>query len=341
MEHVYKRYGVLVTKWKGDLFLRARLKLTVAYVGVFALVLGIFSYFLYNALLVILGENIDEHVLDLATRAHFFDRASHALQSQILIVDAITLLFVSLFSYILTGLTLRPIRKARDRERRFLADAAHELRTPLSVMRSGNEVVLRGEATMSLRVKKLLTENVGEIDLLTQISNGLLALASEKEKSAGKTGVVDVREILSSVIEKLMSLAYARSLELSLNGVELSDALMVRADRNTLTRIFENLIENGIKYTKVGSIRVALEHNRKSVIIRIQDTGIGISSEDIEHVTEPFFRADAARTSMEGSGLGLSIVSESLEMYGGSLSIESELGVGTIVRVTLPLATGQ
>ncbi len=339
MEHIYKQFEALATRWRHDLLLRARVKLTVAYVGVSAVILAIFSYLLYGALLARLEESINEDILSVVAQELFFERASSALQSQILMADAITLIFVLACAYILTGITLRPIRDARDRERRFLADAAHELRTPLSVMKSGNEVVLRGETDMSPRLKKLLSENVEEIDSLTRIANGLLSLVSEKEKTIHKDSLVHVLHVLSGVVKKLESIAHARQIKLTLVAEEPAKVFSVRADQGALARAFENLIENAIKYTKKGgSVEVSLTGKSESVLIQVSDTGIGISPEDLPHVTEPFFRADAARTSMDGSGLGLSIVSETIEAHGGRFTIESELGVGTTVRVMLPIA---
>ncbi len=340
MEHIYKQSEALAIKWRRDILLRARLKLTAAYVGVSVIVLAVFSYLLYNALLAHLAESINEDVLNFTARELFFERASSVVLSQILMADGIALIFILLSGYVLTGITLRPIREARDRERRFLADAAHELRTPLSVMKSGNEVVLRSEADMSPRMKKLLTENVEEIDSLTRIANGLLSLASEKEKATKKRLLVNLHPVLSGVVKKLESIARTRRVKLTFIAKESAKALTVHADQGALARAFENLIENAIKYTKSdGTVEVTLSGKGKSALIQILDTGIGISPDDLPHVMEPFYRADAARTSMDGSGLGLSIVAETIEAHGGRVSIESKLEVGTTVNVTLPTAT--
>lgn len=337
MENIYKQFEVLVTKWRRDILLRARVKLTAAYVAVSAVLLTIFSYLLYGALLSRLEESINEDVLNLVSQKIFFERASDALQSQILIADGVTLIFVIFCGYILTGITLRPIRLMREREQRFLADAAHELRTPLSIMKSGNEVVLRGETGMSPRLKKLLTENVEEIDSLTHIANGLLSLVSEKDKIINKNSFVYIHQVLFGVVKKLEPIAHTRRIKLTFSSDESVKILTVHADQNALTRAFENLIENAIKYTKPdGSVDVRLGQTNKSITIQVHDTGIGISQDDLPHVKEPFFRADTARASIEGSGLGLSIVSETIESHGGHFTIESELGVGTIVNIVLP-----
>jgi len=339
MEHIYKQYAVLAIKWKRDVLLRARVKLTLIYVGVSILILGVFSYLLYGALLSGLSESINEDVLDLTTQSYLFERASAAFQSRILKADAIALLFVLISGHILTGITLRPIRIAQDRERRFLADAAHELRTPLAVMKSGTEVILRSETNMSLRVKKAFIENINEIDSLTRIANGLLSLAHEKEKLLDKTIVSDASKVLRDVVEKLLPLAEVKHVSLTLVPLDMKHGVYVHADTISLARIFENTIENAIKYTNAGgSIMVTFKHQYPSLHVSVEDTGIGISESDLTHVTEPFFRADLSRTISEGSGLGLSIVLETIDSLGGSFHIESTLGVGTTVRISLPVS---
>lgn len=337
-ERTYKLFEVLATKWKRDLFFRARIKLTATYTGIAAFILAVFSYLLYNILLARLTESINEHVFDPNVRAHFFEKASAAFQSQILILDSMTLLIVLVFGYILTSITLRPIRKARDREWRFLADAAHELRTPLSVMKSGNEVVLRGETNTSPRLKKLLTENIEEIDSLTRIANGLLSLVNDKEKNANKKSTVPLYQLLSGLIEKLTPIARRKKIKLTLAADESTRKITVYANNNSLTGAFRNIIENAIKYTETdGSVEVVLEKTKTSAVVQVHDTGIGISSDDLSHITEPFFRADAARTATDGSGLGLSIVSETVKAHRGTLNIKSTFGTGTTVRITVPL----
>lgn len=338
MEPIYKQYAALATKWSNDLFFRARIKLTSTYVGISTLILAVFSYLLYRALLVSFAESITDHVPDLVSQTILFNRATDALQSQILFIDGVTMVIVLVCGYILTTLTLRPIREARDRERRFLADAAHEFRTPLSVMRSGTEVVLRGEHQLSPRVKKVLSENLDEIDSLTKIANSLLSLVSEKTKIVQDTSLIDMSATIQGIVDKLKPLADEKQLTLSYKSIDIQDIVHIHADEVSLTRIFENCIENAIKYTpRNGSVTVLMECARNIVVVRIVDTGIGIDAHDIPHVTEPFFRADTARTGTEGSGLGLSIVADAVETLHGTLLIESGDAGGTTVTIQLPV----
>ncbi len=337
MEHLYKRYVALATKWNKDVLFRARVTLTLSYVGVTTLIVVVSSHLLFKALLVSLADSIEDTVPRLTDQARLFELAEGVLEIKIILADIVIIVIICACAYALTEIALRPIREARMRERRFLADAAHELRTPLSVMRSGNEVVLRGEPNMPPRIKRQLTENIDEIDTLTHIANGLLALTSKKQMIENGNTLVDIGELLKSVVEKLKPIGVEKEVTLAIDGN--TTPCIVRADHTSLSRAFENILENGIKYTEEkGFVTVSLRHARGMVEVQVKDTGIGIATKDLSHVTEPFFRADLARTSNEGSGLGLSIVAETIEALKGRLTIESEISVGTTITVSLPIA---
>ena len=338
MEHIYKQYVALATKWNKDVIFRARVTLMATYVAVSTLVVGVTSHLLFNAMLVNMADSIEDQIPNAIERVRLLEHTEGILEFKIILADILIVLIICATAYVLTEIALRPVREARNRERRFLADAAHELRTPLSVMRSGNEVVLRGEKNLSPRVTRQLTENIEEIDTLTRIANGLLALTSKKQMAIDGDATIDVAELLKSVIQKLRPLATEKGVSLNFD-VAATEECTVRGDHISLSRAFENLIENGIKYTKAsGSVTVTLEKSKSTVVVSVKDTGFGIAPKDLPHITEPFFRADLARTSNEGSGLGLSIVSETIDALEGNLSIQSEFGVGTTVTITLPLA---
>ena len=337
MEHIYKQYVALATKWNKDVIFRARVTLISTYVLVSTLVVGITSHLLFKAMLVNMADSIEDQVPGLINQVLLFEHTEGILEFKIIFADILIVFMISITAYVLTEITLKPVREARNRERRFLADAAHELRTPLSVMRSGNEVVLRGEKNLSPRVTRQLTGNIEEIDTLTRIANGLLALTSKKQMAIDGDTTISVAELMKSVMQKLRPVATEKGVTLTLDLNAGTDLCSVQGDYVTLSRAFENLIENGIKYTKSsGSVVVSVTQLKNTVTVVVKDTGIGIAQKDLAHVAEPFFRADLARTANEGTGLGLSIVSETIDALGGNLSIQSEVGVGTIVTVTLP-----
>ena len=337
MEHIYKEYVALATKWNKDVIFRARVTLISTYVLVSMLVVGITSHLLFKAMLVNIADSIVDQVPSAFDQARLFERTEGILEFKIITADILIVLIICTTAFFLTEIALKPVREARNRERRFLADAAHELRTPLSVMRSGNEVVLRGEKNLSPRVTKQLTENIEEIDTLTRIANGLLALTSKKQMAIDGDTTISVAELMKSVVQKLRPVASQKGITLTLGANADTNGYVVRGDYVSLSRAFENLVENGIKYTKTnGSVAVSILQSKNTVTVQIKDTGIGIASKDLSHITEPFFRADLARTANEGTGLGLSIVSETIEALSGTLSFQSEVGIGTTVTITLP-----
>ncbi len=339
MEHIYKQYVALATKWNKDVIFRARVTLISTYVLVSTLVVGITSHLLFKAMLVNMADSIEDQVPGLINQVRLFEHTEGILEFKIILADILIVFLISITAYVLTEIALKPVREARNRERRFLADAAHELRTPLSVMRSGNEVVLRGEKNMSPRVTRQLTENIEEIDTLTRIANGLLALTSKKQMAIDGDATIGIHELMKSVVQKLRPVASEKSVALTLDANAGTDLCSVQGDYVTLSRAFENLIENGIKYTKAGgSVAISIKQSKSAVTVQIKDTGIGITPKDLTHITEPFFRADLARTANEGTGLGLSIVSETIDALSGTLSFKSEVGIGTTVTVTLPSA---
>ncbi|MHB1163231.1 MAG: sensor histidine kinase [Minisyncoccota bacterium] len=333
-----KRFAALATSWKRDEFFSARLALTGIYAATVAVILGIFSYLLYNALANGISDSFDGNFATQAAQQLALNQVMDILQTRLLIADGIVLLVVVVVGFFLTTITLRPLRKARARERRFLADAAHELRTPLTIMKTDTEVLLRDRSATIADTKELLKKNIDEIDVLAGIANGLLDLVrTENKKNA--VSFIMVGAILTRVVDKFMPLARARDISLTASLEVGSETMRVRGSAEALERAFANSIENALKYTESGGqISVSLERKEAVLEIKIKDTGCGIASEDLPFVTEPFYRADTARASVSGSGLGLTIIKETMETHSGKLHIESVLGEGTIVYISLPLA---
>jgi two-component system, OmpR family, sensor histidine kinase CiaH len=347
MVKLYKQFAASGTKWQSDLLVSARIKLTAVFWSCTAALVVAASWLLYQALLGGIVEVITDHVRDVQVQQVLYIRATTTLFHNILIADAAVLVFLLAAVYILTGLVLRPIRDARERERRFFADAAHELRTPLTVMKSGIEVVERSERGMSPRLAKLLTDTRTEIDELTHMANGLLALvgvsAPSRHAHEANHESLDMREVVERVTVKLALYAATHAVEIvhaSHPSHEVSARPMpvyVRGSREQLERACTNVIENAVKYSHAGGrVSVDVSANSAQVIVRVADTGVGIVASDIPKITEPFFRSDAARATTSGSGLGLSIVSGTMRTHGGSIHIASALGTGTMVTLTLP-----
>ncbi len=148
---------------------------------------------------------------------------------------------------------------------------------------------------------------------------------------------VQLAQLIAGEAELYADPLLAKDLRFSLDN-QAGDPV-VRGNRTALAQLFNNLISNAVRYTpKGGSVRVALRPAESGVEVRVEDSGIGIAPEHLEHLFEDFYRAPNAKTFSEnGTGLGLSIVRQSVQMHGGTVRVESEIGRGTRFIVTLPV----
>lgn len=220
---------------------------------------------------------------------------------------------------------------------RFTADAAHELRTPLAVIRSEAEVALRSTRTTD-EYSRVLENLLEETNRLSQMADQLLFLCRQDAGlQPAKREPVAVDPLLKEVVVNMQLVAESKGVGLSLAGECHSNVL---ADASQLRRVFYNLLDNAIKYTDPGgTVVVALGTNNGTVSMEVQDTGIGIPPEHLPRIFDRFYRVDAARTGENGAGLGLSLCQSIVKWLGGSITAESENGKGSKFVVTIP-ATG-
>lgn len=220
--------------------------------------------------------------------------------------------------------------------RQMVADIAHELRTPLSVMRLELEALEDGlqppaEATTNLR---------GEIELLTQLVEDLRLLA---QHDAGEQPLdlapTDLGMVVEETVARWQGRAIARGL--TLRAVVASDLPQIQIDRARITRVLTNLLANALRHTpEGGEIVVRAEREPGGVCVSVRDTGEGITPNELENIFERFYRLDRARSrATGGSGLGLAIARQAVELHGGRIWAESRgvAGEGSTVRFTLPL----
>jgi PAS domain S-box-containing protein len=229
------------------------------------------------------------------------------------------------------------LREVNDAQRRFVGDAAHELRAPLTSIRGNLSLLLRyPEMPVEERINAA-TEAEREAGRLSRLITDLLAVARGEAQEHFVVEDLALERILDEVWRSVQQLGSTRRLELG--RVE---SLRVDGDPDALKQVVLVLLENAVKYTPEGG-RVGLESLAIDgmAVVRVTDTGQGIAPENLERVFERFFRADKARTrnaGVGGSGLGLTIARRIAERHGGSIHLESELGMGTTAVLRLPLA---
>jgi two-component system OmpR family sensor kinase len=222
--------------------------------------------------------------------------------------------------------------------RRFTADASHELKTPLTVVRAGVERAITRPETPQETLAPL-EETLQEVNRMTELLDSLLTLARADEGRAElHREPVDLRDIIAEAGETGELLAEHAGV-----GIEIRlppDPVVVSVDRSRVRQLALNLIENAVKYTpRGGQVSVELASNDGRAVFSVADTGIGIAPGDLPHVFDRFWRADSARTRTSeraGTGLGLAISKWIAEAHGGTIDVQSRPGRGTTFSVGLP-----
>jgi len=236
---------------------------------------------------------------------------------------------------------LARIEKAVHRVTQFTADASHDLRTPIALIRTTSELALRrprSEREYRDALSRILTAAEDTTNLIAD----LLVLARADAGAASfDFRRIDLMAPVRRTAEEARVLAEAKQIEIS---SALADSpVWVTADRAAIERVFRIVLENAVKYTPSGG-RIGIEfHNgRNLACVDIHDTGIGIPEKDLPHIFERFYRADEARSrETGGTGLGLAIALWIVEMHGGIIQAESALGSGSRFCVSLPIAASQ
>ncbi|TMG05736.1 MAG: HAMP domain-containing histidine kinase [Chloroflexi bacterium] len=242
--------------------------------------------------------------------------------------------------YLLSGRALRPIKTAMDSQRTFIADASHELRTPVAVVRTNAELLKRhlgpdtGHTAASDQVA--LDDILSESDRLGRMVDQMLTLA---EADAGQRTVlsseISLNELIDEVARSMRSIAETRQMLLE---TRLTDDVSVNGDPGRLRELVSVLLDNAVKYADAGGrVEVALRKEHRKAIIEVSNNGPGIPRDALPHVFDRFYRVDEARSRESGgTGLGLAIARHIVDAHGGTINIESSASGGTKVTVQLP-----
>ncbi|MBO9600122.1 MAG: PAS domain-containing sensor histidine kinase, partial [Cohnella sp.] len=237
------------------------------------------------------------------------------------------------------------IRRLESMRSEFVANVSHELKTPVAAVKGFAETLLAGAMDDRETAKSFLTIIHEESDRLNRLIGDILELSKiESRRSPLQFSPIDLTHFLERMTELLTSDAMKKAITLD---VQSEPELFLEADEDRLGQIVMNLMQNGINYTpeggkvKVRAEFVAGEGGEDAVdLVRItvSDTGIGIPKKDIDRIFERFYRVDKARSrSSGGTGLGLSIVKHLVELHGGTIRVESAVGVGSHFIMELPM----
>lgn len=316
------------------MFGRARRRLTALYIALFALVLGIFTIVFFVALAVTLAPAFDvapelsnEQAAELA-----YQQTIERIGIALVVGDVAVLAFVGVAAWVLAARTLEPIREVHNRQRRFVADASHEMRSPLAAIRSTAEAALTGPGD-SASAREALQIVQRESERLSRISSDLLLLArSDDGQLEPRMEQFDLSVVVADAIEE------HHNADASQNAAaQLTPDLPVRGDPEEVKRVILNLLDNAYRYGgERVHVAVRTRATERDAIVEVADTGPGIANADMERIFEPFYRVRSDASAPPGSGLGLAIAASLARASGGRPAAGSRIGQGSTFRLSLP-----
>ncbi|MBD1870883.1 two-component sensor histidine kinase [Leptolyngbya sp. FACHB-671] len=239
--------------------------------------------------------------------------------------------------WVLGGLAMQPIRQSYDQLQRFTADASHELRAPLAAIINNAQaglMDLTDPQEQQLRLEKIISRAESMAALVSQL---LFLARNEAQLKPDSLRTVDLTRLLRSLTAEYTPQAAAKELQLICELPE--QLLMLRAELALLRQAITNLLTNALQYTPAGgTVTLSAIQQTQQIVIRVQDTGVGISAEDLPQVFERFYRVDQVRSRHTGGfGLGLAIVQQIIHAHQGKITATSKIGEGTTFQIELPL----
>jgi signal transduction histidine kinase len=264
------------------------------------------------------------------------DRVLNTLLAVLLTLGGMSAVMLAAASWWLAGRALRPAQLAWDRQQAFVANASHELRAPLTLMRASAEVAMRSLPPGSTELHSLLTDMVTESDHMSRLVEDLLLLS---RIDAGRLQLelrpVQVQQMLNDIQRQARGLAVERGITLTVASAQCA----AQADATRLRQVLLIILDNALRHTpRGGHIKMEAQPMGKFAQISVSDTGSGIAPEHVPHIFERFYRASSVPGADAGSGLGLSIAKALMEAQRGQISVQSSPGKGTTVALLLPAA---
>ena len=245
------------------------------------------------------------------------------------LIEVSFLLAIFLLSVFLAKVAVKPVEKSIEEQKRFVADASHELKTPLAVISANNEILL---SSASAEQKEWLNSSQEEISGMKDVINDMLTLAQNEAVCETEKTDADLSKILSGVTLQFEAVAYEKNVELS---TDIADGVRIKCDPKAIKKLFTILTDNAIKYEpENGKALVTLKSAGKKAIFTVTNFGSVISEAPLPHIFERFYRSAEARL-REGVGLGLAIAKNLVDRHGGSIKVTSSKENGTTFKVEL------
>lgn len=249
---------------------------------------------------------------------------------------ALTMLACYFISRYISKIAVRPVEQAMAREKQFVADVSHDLKTPLAVMRACNHILM--ENPDGEDAAPWLERSAAAVQNMQSLIDDMLTLsAMDAAQRLPCREMVKLSGVVTKAALQMEAMAYDRGIQLE---TDVQADICVMGDADALLRVASGLIENALKYEpENGRIRVALAARGKRAALTVQNFGACVAPEDLPHIFERFYRGDKARTAQQGHGLGLAIIRRTVELMDGRIEAASASDVGTIFTVTMERAS--
>ncbi len=267
-------------------------------------------------------------------RQNDLDAGSRRIFLNLAYFNLVVLIGAGFASYWLARKTLRPIEISNEQQKRFVADASHELRTPVTALKMETEVALLDEHASKEELQAALQSNLEEANKLDTLLGSLLRLSRLESADIQQTFTrLSIARLIQAAIDQTKQLADAKHIIIEQQIVDMK----VSGDQASLIQLVVILLDNAIKYSPTGStITVSSTRQTGTAHITVRDHGIGIEAAALEHVFDRFYRADKARTGNSGYGLGLAIAKHIADLHDGTITLKSTPGKGTSASLLLP-----
>ena len=321
------------------MFQSARLKLTAWYLLIIMVVSITFSLVIYRVLVneLVRFERAARFRMERRINPEIIEEIKQRIALRLFLVDSLILVFSGGLGYFLAGKTLKPISEMVEEQNRFISDASHEFRTPLTSLKSSLEVHLRDKNLSLKDAKALIKDNIEEVNKLQSLSDSLLELAQfQKPGNHLSFESLSLKDIVSLSVRKVSPMAKKKQI----NIISEVSNIKIEGVKQSLIDLLIILLDNAIKYTPSRqTVNISAEKTDGTVLLSVKDQGIGIDKKDLPFIFDRFYRSDKGRSKSEisGYGLGLSIAQKIVKLHNGSISAESKPGSGSVFRVKLPI----
>lgn len=266
------------------------------------------------------------------------EETKRRLMFLLILVNGGILVISGTLSYFLAGKTLKPIEDMVEKQKQFVSDASHEFKTPLTSLKTSLEVTLRDKDLNLKEARRVLQENLDEVNRLGRLTENLLTLSQYDSDGFRRLNLVKVnfKSVFEEALKRVKPLMISKNIKLKKDIRDLE----FKADFDSMVELLVILLDNAIKYSNTqGLIEVKSKKVGNFLSFSVSDHGVGIESKDLPHIFDRFYRADSSRqkNGQGGFGLGLSVAKKIVESHKGEIRVSSKVGRGSTFTVLLPI----